>query len=179
MNDMVSKDYYLKDYECGCGCGYARPKRGIVETVQALRDFTGIDIAIVAGCMCTAEYDVAPCKNHGHVSGEAADIGVDGGDDGGRMFGLVKTAYQQGKLPYLTHCIVVPPTSEGVVHIEAREDRVGSDDPFRMKQDWRDSIPGVSEYETRGTLWPDPVVAPAAQKNPKKGKKTGVTVKAG
>lgn len=103
VEDPAPKTGYFNDSEfaCKCGCGFAKPDKRLVDTLNAIRGELGKPIVVMSGCRCKAHNKkVGGVANSNHTHGTAADIqsnGVSAAD----LWSLTKQLYGLGWLSEL------------------------------------------------------------------------------
>ncbi len=73
----LSLNFFRKEFECPCGCGFDTVDAELIKVLQDLRDAFGKGVRINSGCRCN-EYNkqIGGSKKSQHVLGRAADIAV-------------------------------------------------------------------------------------------------------
>ena len=75
----LSKNFEVWEFACGCGCGYDDIDQKLVDRLQCLRDLVGKPIIVTSGCRCQRyNKHIGGFSNSPHLTGEAADIQVEG-----------------------------------------------------------------------------------------------------
>ena len=83
MGDL-SKHFSIKEFTCGCGCGFAQVKPELITKLEKLRELCGNKpLKINSGCRCLkrnkAVGGAMPSKTSrgsAHLYGEAADVAL-------------------------------------------------------------------------------------------------------
>lgn len=120
MGDLTAH-FSRGELACKCGCGLMNVKGRLLVTLEAIRESVGKGVNIESGCRCTAHNKkVGGATNSAHLSGEAADIWVDGLSS--RDLGqIIKWLYKKRKLPYLRYCYLIKGNSNTRVHVGVDE----------------------------------------------------------
>jgi uncharacterized protein YcbK (DUF882 family) len=97
MGDL-SKHFSKHEFACRCGCGFGTHSGDVstelVSLLEGIRAEAGGPLRINSGCRCEAYNQlVGGAAYSRHVTGEAADIGVEGG---WRRFKVQKAAHLMG-----------------------------------------------------------------------------------
>ena len=78
MGDLT-EHFSRSELECRCGCGLFNAKGRLLSTLEVIRRAVGKSVHIESGCRCAEKNaDVGGKPNSGHLTGEAADIWVEG-----------------------------------------------------------------------------------------------------
>jgi uncharacterized protein YcbK (DUF882 family) len=76
----LSGDFSRSEFKCNCGkCDYDTVDSELIDVLQSLRNFMGVQIRITSGNRCP-EYNqiIGGAKSSYHIRGRAADIQVEG-----------------------------------------------------------------------------------------------------
>jgi uncharacterized protein YcbK (DUF882 family) len=106
MGDL-SRNFSRKELECPC-CGSYIENKELVDLLQAIRDFAGRPVVVSSGTRCAKRNASLKnsASNSGHLTGEAADIRVDGWTK--KELGIIiKKIHSEGKIPQLTYCYLI------------------------------------------------------------------------
>ncbi len=116
MGDLTGH-FSKAEFECTCGCGLMNIKGRLVLTLEEIRSAVGQAVHIESGCRCPSRNSAVGGKpDSGHLTGEAADIWVDGLSN--RDLGsVIKGLHRRQKLPYLRYCYLIAGTSNTRVHV--------------------------------------------------------------
>jgi len=75
----LSENFDREEFRCNCGCGKVVVSVRLVMALQSLRDRVKSPIHITSGYRCTEHNrKVGGVRNSRHLSGEAADIVIEG-----------------------------------------------------------------------------------------------------
>ena len=122
MGDL-SKNFSRKELQCTC-CGLFIKKQGLIDVLQAIRDFAGRPVVINSGTRC-AKHNAelkGSSQRSGHLTGEAADIYVDGWTKN-ELGIIIKKVHGDRKIDQLTYCYLIA-DSKRAVHVGGdRRDR--------------------------------------------------------
>jgi hypothetical protein len=94
------------------------PKPELVLTLEAIRAAAGKPVHIESGIR-SVEHNAklkGSSKNSAHLTGEAADIWVDGVNNK-QLGSVIRTLHAQGKLPHLAYSYLIKGTSNTRVHV--------------------------------------------------------------
>lgn len=79
MTEQLSKNFYLSEFSCSCGCGFDDIDSRVVSILQEIRDHYGAPVTITSGCRCRHHNAlVGGSPNSQHLCGKAADFKVKG-----------------------------------------------------------------------------------------------------
>jgi len=79
MGDL-STNFSKWEFECKCGCGYDDISMELILLLEEIRADVGGPIRINSGCRCSNHNAaIGGTKHSRHMTGEAADIQVEGG----------------------------------------------------------------------------------------------------
>ena len=79
MGDL-SNHFSRSEFACACGCGFDEPVPELIHMLESIRACAGGPIRINSGCRCANHNAAVGGAIHSrHVTGEAADIQVEGG----------------------------------------------------------------------------------------------------
>ena len=115
--DGPSQTNFFKKSEltCKCGCGLCNTTTALLSTLNSIRSAGGAPVIIISGTRCkkhnAAQKGSVP--NSGHVTGEAADIRVDGVGSLS-LINAIEKLYNEGRLPFFQYAYRV---SENSVHV--------------------------------------------------------------
>lgn len=119
MGDLTAH-FSRREFACPC-CGQAGIRGRLLVTLETIREAVGSAVHIESGFRCPRHNaEVGGKPNSGHVSGEAADIWVDGWDNA-KLGALISRLYEAGDLPYLRFCYLIQGTSATRVHVGVDE----------------------------------------------------------
>lgn len=81
MGDL-SEHFSKAEFLCKCGCGQVKVHPHLIDSLETIREFSGIPIQITSGYRCAAHNAAVGGKpNSAHLAGEAADFFVSGNID--------------------------------------------------------------------------------------------------
>lgn len=115
--DGPSQTNFFKKSEltCKCGCGLCNTTTALLSTLNSIRSAIGAPVIIISGTRCkkhnAAQKGSVP--NSGHVTGEAADIAVDGVGSLS-LINTIEKIYKDGLIPFLQYAYRVGASS---VHV--------------------------------------------------------------
>ena len=117
----LTEHFSRHEFECRCGCGLMNVKGRLLVTLEAIRKAVGLPVNIECGSRCEAHNKaVGGESNSAHLTGEAADIWVNGLSN--RELGLViKNLHKKSILPYLRYCYLIKGTSNTRGHVGVDE----------------------------------------------------------
>lgn len=120
MGDLT-EHFSRSELECRCGCGLFNAKGRLLSTLEAIRRAVGKSVHIESGCRCAEKNaDVGGKPDSGHLTGEAADIWVEGLSN--RDLGVViKDLHRRKLLPYLRYCYLIRGRTNTRVHVGVDE----------------------------------------------------------
>ena len=105
------------EFNCTC-CGKNISTDKLLKTCDTIRSYLQRPVIIVSGTRCK-EYNASlkgSVPNSGHITGEAADIRVEGMTN--KQLGDFIKLLDKGKLlPYLTYCYLIKGKTNTSVHI--------------------------------------------------------------
>jgi uncharacterized protein YcbK (DUF882 family) len=115
MGDL-SKNFNRKELQCPC-CGLFIKRQELIDLLQTIRDEVRMPVVINSGTRCVkhnASLSGSSPKS-GHLTGEAADIYVDGMTNK-ELGTVIKWLYHERKIDQLTYCYLIA-GSVRAVHI--------------------------------------------------------------
>lgn len=120
MGDLT-EHFSRSELECRCGCGLFNAKGRLLSTLEVIRRAVGKSVHIESGCRCAEKNaDVGGKPNSGHLTGEAADIWVEGLSN--RDLGVViKDLHRRKLLPHLRYCYLIRGRTNTRVHVGVDE----------------------------------------------------------
>ena len=78
MGDLAL-DFNRSEFACKCGCGFDTVDAELLDIVVDVRSHFGAAVTINSGCRCaTYNTKIGGAKKSRHLTGDAADIVVDG-----------------------------------------------------------------------------------------------------
>jgi uncharacterized protein YcbK (DUF882 family) len=120
MGDLT-EHFSEKEFACSCGCGLMNVKGRLLLTLSAVREAVSLPVNIESGCRCEKRnIAVGGEKNSGHLTGEAADIWVNGLSNQ-ELGTFIKRLRKEGSLPYLRYCYLIKGASNTRVHVGVDE----------------------------------------------------------
>lgn len=76
---QLSKNFYLSEMDCKCGCEFTKVSGKLIQRLQKLRDFVGRPVHLNSGYRCVRHNAaVGGVRNSYHTRGAAADIVIPG-----------------------------------------------------------------------------------------------------
>jgi uncharacterized protein YcbK (DUF882 family) len=113
MGDL-SRNFSRKELECPC-CGSYIENKELVGLLQAIRDHVKSPVTVNSGTRCLKHNQELKnsSPSSGHMSGEAADIYVNGFNKQG-LGNEIKKLYKSGLIPQLTYCYLIADSTRAV-----------------------------------------------------------------
>jgi uncharacterized protein YcbK (DUF882 family) len=112
MGDLT-KNFSSKELKCPC-CGLFKKNDSLALLLQTIRDAIGRPVIINSGTRCTTHNkEVGGVGNSAHLTGEAADIYVNGISNK-QLGDAIKGLYRQAQLPMLEYCYLIKNSSRAV-----------------------------------------------------------------
>jgi uncharacterized protein YcbK (DUF882 family) len=79
---QLSAHFNEDEFRCPCGCNQVVVHPALIDTLEDIREFSGIPIQITSGFRCAKHNaEVGGKPNSAHLLGEAADFWVSGDKD--------------------------------------------------------------------------------------------------
>lgn len=92
--NRVSEHFSKEEFDCPCGCESPPPSPALLELLEKVRTKTGAPVIVTSGYRCRSHNAAVGGKTaSAHLTGEAADIRVGGGE---ASFKIVKAAIEEG-----------------------------------------------------------------------------------
>ena len=115
-NGPSQTNFFKKsELTCKCGCGLYNTTDALLSTLNSIRSAIGAPVIVISGTRCkkhnAAQKGSVP--NSGHVTGEAADIAVDGVGSLS-LINTIEKIYKDGLIPFLQYAYRVSASS---VHV--------------------------------------------------------------
>ena len=95
-DEQLSPHFKLSEFRCSCGCNQVVVHPALIETLEDIREFSGIPVQITSGYRCAKHNaEVGGKPNSAHLLGEAADFWVSGDKD---RFKFLEAAFVYGPM---------------------------------------------------------------------------------
>ena len=101
----VTTNFFKKsEFTCHCGCGLNNTTPELLSTLNSIRSAIGTPVIVISGTRCKSHNakQEKSVPNSPHISGEAADIQVDGVGSL-QLINVIERLYNEGRLPYFQY----------------------------------------------------------------------------